>query len=541
MTSPNWIDARDRSRTFAALERQHFDLAVIGGGVTGAGIARDAALRGLTVALLEAQDFASGTSSRSSKMIHGGLRYLPQGHVALVRETASERQVLRRIAPHLAKPQRYLIPVRSAADMAAMRAALWLYERLGHVPAAERHEVLDLAELARREPMMITEDLRGAVEYSEFLTDDARLVLANLRSAHEAGALVANYASVRELVLERGRVVGVTARSTLPGDDRAVRVMAQLVVSAAGVWVDEVRRLEAGQDDARLALSRGIHIVVRGDRLPVRYTVVLPTQDRRMAFAVPHGRFTYIGTTDVFHEHPQYWPDFDRTDVDYLRTTAAQRLRTTPISDGEIVAIWAGIRPLISEPGKKPGELSRKDEIWTSPAGLISVAGGKLSAYRAMAEHVVDLCVERIGGPSLPCATATHPLVGGERPLDGAEISRLSADRSGAERLASLYGNEAVAIAANGGDVAAEARHAVLAEGALTLEDYWVRRSARAWFDDRAGLDSLEPAARAMSGLLGWSDDERARQVAHCRTLERQSRRPLEQPGSRSATQEGDA
>jgi glycerol-3-phosphate dehydrogenase len=305
------------------------------------------------------------------------------------------------------------------------------------------------------------------------------------------------------------------------------------VVSAAGVWVDDVRALEQGQQDRRISLSRGIHVVVARERLPVRNTVVLPTRDKRMAFAVPHGRYTYLGTTDVFHDAMEYWPRFDRSDVDYLLEATTRNLDTAPIRDDEIVALWAGIRPLISEPGKKPNEVSRKDEIWTSPGGLVSIAGGKLSAYRAMAEHVVDRCVERLGRAALPCSTHEIPLVGGERALSEAQIARLALDPRDAGRLAGLYGTEAAAIAEAGGNAAAEARHAVVAEGALTLEDYWVRRSARAWFDDRAGLASLEPAAQAMGDTLGWSDAERDRQVQHCRQLERASRAPLDTKGAR--------
>jgi glycerol-3-phosphate dehydrogenase len=246
-----------------------------------------------------------------------------------------------------------------------------------------------------------------------------------------------------------------------------------------------------------------------------------------MTYAVPHGRFTYVGTTDVFHDAVEYWPSFRRSDVDYLLDAVTANLRTPRIQDGDIVALWSGIRPLIAEPGKKANEVSRKDEIWTSPGGLISIAGGKLSAYRAMAQQVVDLCIRRLDKTTLPCSTGDVPLVGGERRLDAAEIAHLARDPHDAERLANLYGTEAEQLSADGGDAAAEARHAVLAEGALTLEDYWVRRSARAWFDARAGLDSLEPAAATMAGLLGWSEAETIRQLEHCRELDRLSRAPL--------------
>jgi glycerol-3-phosphate dehydrogenase len=530
------IDARQRADAFESLERQRFDLVVIGGGVTGAGIARDAALRGLTVALLEARDCASGTSSRSSKMIHGGLRYLLQGHLALVRESASERQILRRIAPHLAKPEIFLFPVHSAVQTVAMRIALWTYEKLGNVPAAERHTLLGAADLAQREPLLKLDRLTGAAAYTEFLTDDARLVLANVRSARAAGATIVNYAAVDGLLQERGRITGVTVRSTLPGDERAARVSGRLVISAAGVWVDQVRGLEAGQDDRRIVLSRGIHLVLHRDRLPVKNTVVLPTRDKRLAFAVPRGRYTYLGTTDVFHDGADYWPEIDRADVDYLCGAAQDNLKTAPIADSDIVALWSGIRPLIFQPGKKPGEVSRKDEIWTSPAGLMSVAGGKLSAYRAMAEHVVDRAVDRLAKPVRACSTASRPLVGGERVLSDGEIRLLAPDPAAARRLARLYGTEAPAIVADGGNVAAEARHAVLCEGALTLEDYWVRRSARAWFDEHAGLDALAPAALAMAELLGWSDAERESQIAACRSLERQSRGSLAELAAAAAS-----
>jgi glycerol-3-phosphate dehydrogenase len=485
------------------------------------------------VALVEARDFASGTSSRSSKMIHGGLRYLPQGHLGLVRQSASERQVLRRIAPHLAQPQRYLIPARTRRAALQMRLGMRLYERLGQVPRDERHALLGRDELQRCEPLLLADALHGAIEYTEFLTDDARLVLANLRSAAAAGATLANYAQVHTLDLEGGQVRGVGVASTLPGDEREARVRARLVVSAAGIWVDEVRALEAGQADRRLALSRGIHLVLERARLPVNRTLVLPTDDRRMAFAVPHGRHTYVGTTDVFHRDAQYWPDFERADVDYLRAAVTRNLRTPPLADADIVATWAGIRPLIAQAGRKPGEVSRKDEIWTSPAGLVSVAGGKLSAYRAMAAQVLEHCLVRLGRPAAqPCRTAELPLPGGERRIEVSELAGLALAAEERQRLVSLYGTEAATIGAGG--VAAEARHAVLAEGALTLEDFWVRRSARAWFGRAAGAQDLIEAAAAMAELIGWDAVEQARQVESCQARARTTRRAWQGTGERS-------
>lgn len=510
------LDARRRAQVFAALEARTFDLAVIGGGITGAGIARDAAMRGLSVALVEARDYASGTSSRSSKMIHGGLRYLAQGDIALVKEAASERQILRRIAPHLTTLSPFLIPTTNMAMTAKLRTGLWTFEKLGGVPDAERHEVIGLAELQAREPLMRTDKLNGAVLYPEFLTDDARLVLANIRSAQGAGAIVVNHAAASELTGD-----GLVATSTLD-DGLGARIKAKLVVNAAGAWVDKVRGLEAGEGDMRMSLSRGIHLVLPRKRLPINATIIIRAPDKRSIFAVPRGAFTYIGTTDVFHDSADYWPAPSREDIDYLLRATEAALRIDAIEDSEIVSLWSGVRPLIAQPGKKVSEVSRKDEIWTSPGGLVSIAGGKLSAYRAMAERVVDLVVERLGQAAQPCSTAELPLPGGS-----SEVRLAGFDPLVAERLAGLYGDEANEIVIAGGDIAAEAARAVTHEGALTLEDYWVRRSARAWFDEGAGLAALAPAADVMGALLGWDDAMKASQIAHCRRINEESRRLL--------------
>ncbi|OHD05506.1 glycerol-3-phosphate dehydrogenase/oxidase [Sphingopyxis sp. RIFCSPHIGHO2_12_FULL_65_19] len=514
--SSTQLDARRRAQVFAELESRAFDLAVIGGGITGAGIARDAAMRGLSVALIEARDYASGTSSRSSKMIHGGLRYLAQGDIALVKEAASERQILRRIAPHLTRQSPFLIPTTNMAMTAKLRTGLWTFEKLGGVPEAEKHEVISLAELRAREPLMRTEKLSGAVLYPEFLTDDARLVLANIRSAQGAGAVVVNHMAASELT--EG---GLVATSTLD-DGLGARIKAKLVVNAAGAWVDTVRGLEAGEGDVRMSLSRGIHLVLPRERLPISATIIIRAPDKRSIFAVPRGAFTYIGTTDVFHDGADYWPAPTREDIDYLLRATEAALRIDPIEDREIVSLWSGVRPLIAQPGKKANEVSRRDEIWTSPGGMVSIAGGKLSAYRAMAERVVDLVVERLGRAALPCSTADAPLPGGSR-----ELSLVGLDPLAAERLAGFYGDEANEILIAGGDVAAEAARAVTHEGASTLEDYWVRRSARAWFDAGAGLAALAPAANVMGALLGWDAAMKASQIAHCHGINDASRRLL--------------
>jgi glycerol-3-phosphate dehydrogenase len=510
------LDTRDRAALFAKLEHDVFDVAVIGGGVTGAGVARDAALRGLTVALVEAQDFASGTSSRSTKLVHGGLRYLAQGDLALVREAASERKTVQAIAPHLAQETPVVIGARSGAEIAKLRVGLWLYERLGGVPRNHAHRQWSKADLAQHEPRLRSDNLAGAVVYPEFMTSDARLTLANVLDAAAHGAVVANYARVDRFVVEGGRAVALEVVDQAPGAAGGrTRLSARVIVNAAGPWVDEVRALEAADAAPRLALSRGVHVVVAHERAPVRATLILPAGGGRTIFVIPKGSATYIGTTDTFHGAPETWPPVTAADADYLLAAANARLRIDPLTPADVVAAWSGLRPLVSQPGKGSTEISRRDEVWTGPAGVITVAGGKLTAYRRMAERVTDKVVAALGRKTAPCRTARAPLPGGEAAPASvlAELIRAGAPEADAKRLVGLYGAEATRLA---GGVAAEATHAVQAEGALTLEDYWIRRSGRAWFDPDGGVAALEPAAAAMAPLLGWDAERTEGEIVGC-------------------------
>jgi glycerol-3-phosphate dehydrogenase len=510
------LDFRDRARRFASLEEQPYDLIVIGGGITGAGLARSAAARGLRVALLEAQDLASGTSSRSSKMIHGGVRYLAQGDLNLVREAATERQILRRIAPHLARFTPFLLPTRSASGLAKFRAAMWAFEKLGQVPPDERHEVWNAADLRQREPLAAVDGSNGGVLYFEFLTDDARLTIANARSAAADGADILTYALVTRIEIEAGRAVGVHCESSLAGETLGAFVRGRVIVNAAGPWVDAIRALEAPEEATRLALTKGIHLVLPHERLPIARTVLMSAADKRPVFAVPRGDVTYLGTTDTFHQKLDYWPTIEPEDVDYLLDAGSNSFRIDPLRPADVVSSWTGVRPLVSQAGKRPSEISRKDEVWTGPGGILSIAGGKLTAYRRMAERLADSVCERLGIHAIETLIDDRPLAGGDfeaPPIDAAA----RAGQSGSNRLNDLYGAEASDVRSDGGDVAAEVRQAVRREGALRLEDYWIRRSARAFFDVDAGLPTLEPASREMARWLGWDEAMRASEVAACR------------------------
>jgi glycerol-3-phosphate dehydrogenase len=338
------IDARERERTMDRLEAERFDVVVIGGGIGGAGIAREAARRGLSVALLEAEDFAAGTSSRSSKLIHGGLRYLAMGDIALVRTTALERKEVHRIAPHLAEPRWMVVPARSRASLLKFQVGIGTYEKLGAVADADRHQSWGREELAREEPLLDRERYGYACAYREYLTDDARLVLANLRSAAGDGAAVLSYAPVTGLLREGDRACGVAARCAESG--ATLHVRAKAVVNAAGPWVDALVRLESEGTAPRLHLSKGVHVVLPAARLPVRHLAILGTDDKRSIFAIPRGDVVYLGTTDTSYAGgTDLWPAVTREDVAYLLAPANRDFTGPPLAPEDVVAAWAGLRP----------------------------------------------------------------------------------------------------------------------------------------------------------------------------------------------------
>ncbi len=519
-----------RTAALAALPAATLDLLVVGGGITGAGIARDAALRGLAVALVEAVDFAAGTSSRSSKLIHGGVRYLQQGDVALVREAASERARLRRIAPHLAVPLLMVMPTYGRGMHMKLGAGLWAFDKLATVDVSERHAMWDRGEALAKEPCLAGDGMHGAAAFVEYLTDDARLVLATVAGAAQAGALCVNHAEVTGI--DRGVV---TIRDALGGTMLEAR--ARIVVNAAGPWVEDIWR-RAGVRAARgLQLTKGIHLVVDHARLPLHHAVVMQARDRRSVFAVPRDGVTYIGTTDTLFETPMLQPGVSAEDAEYLLDAARRTFAGPPLTLDDVHAAWAGLRPLLREEGKAPSEISRRDEIATDPeTGLISIAGGKLTTYRRMAQRVVNLVLERLGRPRSPSRTDAVPLPGGEPTgLDAdalaARLPRLSATE--ASRLFRLHGAGCerilarVAAEPSAGEVVpglpgvlrAEVEHALDEEMALTLEDLLERRTRSLSFDRHQGLAGVEAAATIAAARLGWEAARTAAEIDGYRRL----------------------
>ncbi len=510
------------------LESNHFDLVVIGGGITGAGVASDAARLGLTVALVEADDFAAGTSSRSSKLIHGGLRYLAMGDVGLVRSTALERKAVHTMAPHLAEPRWMVVAARNRASLMKFRAAIGTYEKLGAVDGADRHHSWDREAIAEHEPFLRHDKFPWACAYREYVTDDARLVLAVLRDATRSGATVASRTPVVNLVRSGERVTGVEIECSLSG--RRATVHGDVVVNAAGPWVEELARVEAPDSRNRLHLSKGVHVVIPAHLLDVRNLVILSTPDKRSIFTIRRGDIVIIGTTDTSYRGERIrWPEIDRADVEYLLDPVTRYFDIEPLTAADVCAAWAGVRPLVAQPGKDAEEISRKDEVWIGAGGMVTVAGGKLTGFRAMAVTIMESVAEQLGR-KLPPPPGPEQVPGGDLDSDLATYAagvarRTGVDQSVTERLLRLYGSETDAVVALGGSpiaegtavISGEIEWAVTMEAALTLEDVVYRRTRAAWYLPTNREVLLAPIAARMADLLSWDNLQTEAEIASVR------------------------
>jgi glycerol-3-phosphate dehydrogenase len=530
-----------------------FDLLVVGGGITGAGVALDAAARGLTVALVERDDFASGTSSKSSKLVHGGLRYLQQGDVRLVYQALRERQRLLRNAPHLVSVLPFLVPVLtkdgpiSKKIAKAMRSALWMYDLTGGLRIGKRHRRLDADQALAHCPTMPADRLSGGFVYYDATADDARLTLTIARTAAAHGAVVANRCRVVGFTTaDDGRVVGARVDT----GDGEIDVRAHVVVSATGVWADEVRELDDAGDADTLRPAKGVHVTVPWDlvRNDIALIISVPG-DKRSLFLVPwvarpDGGFDhcYIGTTDT-----DFVDDLDRVqtnddDLDYVLAAVNHHLTST-ITRDDVTGVWAGLRPLLKRAASgRTADLSRRHSITTSPSGVVTVTGGKLTTYREMAEDTVDVVLDRIGRRAR-CRTRRLRLIGAtDTPVADAPATDT--------RLVSRYGSEAEAVLdLVRGDpslgrplvpglryLRAEAVFAARHEMATTLVDVFTRRT-RAHLQHRAACRDAAPAvAGLLADELGWDDQETAAQVDAYRQLCDDELAAATRPDSRHVT-----
>ncbi len=397
------------------LSSEQFDLLVIGGGITGCGIALDAALRGMKVALIEKNDFASGTSSRSTKLIHGGLRYLKQFEVKLVRDVGSERAVVHRNARHIVIPEKMLLPIVEDGSLGKNSSSLGLlvYDLLAGVKKDERRKMLDKHEALKAEPLLGNNKLIGGGLYFEYRTDDSRLTIEIAKSAFANGATLLNYAESKGFIYnEAKKVAGVRALDKISNEE--FEIHATTVVNACGPWVDLLRKEDNSLKGKRLLLTKGVHIVFPYEKLPLQQAAYFDVGDGRMIFAIPRNNITYAGTTDTVYNQSIDKPQCNKEDAEYLLRAVNKIFPTVNLKREDIVSSWAGLRPLIYEEGKSASEVSRKDEIMVSDSGLISIAGGKLTGYRLMASKIVDLVAKKLNKDFGSCKTKNFRLSGGE-------------------------------------------------------------------------------------------------------------------------------
>jgi glycerol-3-phosphate dehydrogenase len=385
----------NREKITKKLQSKEFDMLIIGGGITGAGIALDAASRGMKVALIEKNDFASGTSSKSTKLIHGGLRYLKQFDFWLVKEVGTERAIVHDLAPHLVVPEKMILPLIEGGTYGSWLTSIGLkvYDILASVEGEDQRKMLDKEEALEKEPLLPESILNGAGYYAEYRTDDARLTIEVLKTALDYNAEIINYTEASNFIYKNNRVVGATVKDNL--SNTSFDIKAKYVVNATGPWVDNLRQKNHSKTGKRLHLTKGVHLVVAHDKLPVKQSVYFDVPDGRMMFAIPRGKVTYFGTTDTNYQKDKNNVETNLVDATYLISAVNNMFPDINLTLDDIQSSWAGLRPLIHEEGKSASELSRKDEIFVSDTELISIAGGKLTGYRKMAERIVDLVAKK--------------------------------------------------------------------------------------------------------------------------------------------------
>jgi glycerol-3-phosphate dehydrogenase len=527
-----------RRSTLDELSGQTFDLAIIGGGITGACAARDAALRGLSVVLLEKNDFASGTSSRSTKLLHGGLRYLQSYEFKLVREACHERELMLKLAPHLCnvRPFIYVLYESYPESMFLLNVGLTIYDLFSGSPLKRRHHMLNASKLLEKEPHLNPRGLKGGGWYYDFLTDDARFTMDTIKGAWEAGALAANYMQATGFVKEGGRIQGVEVDDLLQVRSGIVR--AKQVINTAGAWVDKVRFMEAGVKNRMLRPSKGIHIVVRKKDFPLQQAVFLRSpRDQRVVWPIPalDEDLVYIGTTDTDYSGPLDHVVATQEDIDYLLEAANFTIPESKLGYDHIVSTWAGLRPLVKPEGEMAASaVSREHQIFTSPGGLLNIAGGKLTTARIMGLQVVQKAVEMLeenyGMHGIP-ASSSHRI-----PISGGKADEIESARKQAsflfvepaikERWLRVYGANFSKLAtlvltepSSGRDLGknhitlAEVRHAVQEEMAQTITDFFTRRASIFYWQADGGLEIAVQVAAEMGRLLNWDYEERERQI----------------------------
>jgi len=520
-----------RSDQISRLKSGGFDVIVIGGGITGVGVALDAASRGLRTALVERDDFASGTSSKSSKLVHGGLRYLQQGEVRLVYEALHERQRLRRNAPHLVSLLPFMLPILTKDGLVsrkiarALGSALWMYDITGGARIGRIHRRLRKKKALAHMPTMPSQRLASAYIYYDAQADDARLCLSVAFTAADHGAVVVNRCAVTAITRDAsGRANGVSVRC----DGESFDVSTKVVINAAGVWTDEIRTFETGVDPDTIRPAKGVHVTVPWEKVRNDIAVVIPVpKDKRSLFVVPWGprpdgtfTHTYVGTTDTDYRGPVDDPQCTKDDIDYV-LRALNASVTTGVTADDVTGVWAGLRPLVKQVNASDGtgqggkaartaDLSRRHLVHRGESGIITVTGGKLTTYREMAQDTVDAALELLSGTSVGrCRTKRLKLRGAMRPrtdgsLDAHLESRFGSEAQLIRAMIAAQPNLAEPLVSGLPYVRAEAIHAVTHEMATTLDDVLVRRTRCLLFDREATLAAARSVAELVAPVAGW-------------------------------------
>lgn len=523
----------ERNKLKSQLQEKTFDLLVIGGGITGAGIALDAAHRGLRTALVEMQDFAAGTSSRSTKLIHGGLRYLKQLEFQLVAEVGRERAIVYENGPHVTEPEWLMLPFYKGGTLGrrSTRVGLTLYDFLAQVKKDERHKMFNPIETSEKAPLLEKANLLGAGYYIEYKTDDARLTIEVLKKAVELGTIASNYMKVIDLIYDSGKITGVVVQDGLT--NASFPVYAKKIVNATGPWVDSLREIDGSKEKKSLYITKGVHLVFEQSRFPLKQAIYFDTQDGRMIFAIPREGKTYVGTTDTPYDGDLMKPDVTKEDCDYLLEAVNSIFPTLQLTRDDVESSWVGLRPLIAEDGKKPGEISRKNEIFIAPSGLLSIAGGKLTGYRKMAEKIVDIITNQLqqeeGIVYQKSETKSLPISGGDVGGSGkfplfkekklSQAKQLGISKPVAERLVKRYGSNVdflfelyekmSQIEKIDRMFLTELNYAIEYEAVIKPVDFFIRRTGMLFFNVDEVENYKESVMDFMAKKLSWSNEQK--------------------------------
>jgi glycerol-3-phosphate dehydrogenase len=542
----------EREQGWRRLGSEEFDVVVIGGGVVGAGCALDAATRGLRVALVEARDLAAGTSSRSSKLFHGGLRYLEQLEFGLVREALRERELMMRtLAPHLVKPVSFLYPLTHRLwERPYTAAGLLLYDTMGGARSVPGQKHLTRAGALRMVPALKRSALIGGIRYFDAQSDDARHTLTVARTAARYGAVIRTSTQVTGFVREADRIAGVRLRDV--EDGRETDVHAQVVINATGVWTDELQRLSGSRGRFRVRASKGVHIVVPRDRIVAESGLILRTE-KSVLFVIPWGNHWIVGTTDTDWNLDLAHPAATKADIDYL-FRHVNAVLATPLTHDDIEGVYAGLRPLLAGESEETSKLSREHAVARVAPGMVAIAGGKYTTYRVMAADAVDAIAADLAGRIAPSITDKVPLLG----ADGYHALVNQADqiavRHGLHRyrirhLLDRYGSaihDVLALAEGRPDLIkpipaapnylrVEAVFAAAYEGALHLEDVLTRRTRISIEYPHRGVDCAEPVARLIAEVLGWDEEQVRREVDYYTARVQAEREAQTQPDDQAA------